>query len=97
MYLISIRLIKISFAVRTDLRSNYLMNSSIAGVEEADVLLLIATNPRYEAPVFNARIRKRFPPLDIIYNYCLKIFYIISNYYLILLIIVLYLNIVIND
>lgn len=34
------------------------MNSRIAGVEEADVLLLIGTNPRYEAPLFNARVRK---------------------------------------
>ncbi|XP_053554628.1 NADH-ubiquinone oxidoreductase 75 kDa subunit, mitochondrial [Bombina bombina] len=42
----------------TDLRSSYLLNSRIAGVEEADVLLLVGTNPRYEAPLFNARIRK---------------------------------------
>ena len=43
----------------TDLRSNYLLNTTIAGVEEADVVLLIGTNPRFEAPLFNARIRKR--------------------------------------
>uniref|UniRef100_A0A3P8URS6 NADH-ubiquinone oxidoreductase 75 kDa subunit, mitochondrial n=2 Tax=Cynoglossus semilaevis TaxID=244447 RepID=A0A3P8URS6_CYNSE len=42
----------------TDLRSNYLLNSGIAGIEECDLLLLIGTNPRYEAPLFNARIRK---------------------------------------
>ncbi|KAL5007913.1 hypothetical protein ScPMuIL_016719 [Solemya velum] len=42
----------------TDLRSNYLLNSKIAGVEEVDVLLLIGTNPRFEAPLFNARVRK---------------------------------------
>ncbi|KAI1899020.1 hypothetical protein AGOR_G00078380 [Albula goreensis] len=42
----------------TDLRSNYLLNSRITGIEEADLLLLIGTNPRYEAPLFNARIRK---------------------------------------
>nr|XP_033800190.1 NADH-ubiquinone oxidoreductase 75 kDa subunit, mitochondrial [Geotrypetes seraphini]XP_033800191.1 NADH-ubiquinone oxidoreductase 75 kDa subunit, mitochondrial [Geotrypetes seraphini] len=42
----------------TDLRSNYLLNSRIAGVEEADLLLLVGTNPRFEAPLFNARIRK---------------------------------------
>ncbi|XP_029462186.1 NADH-ubiquinone oxidoreductase 75 kDa subunit, mitochondrial isoform X1 [Rhinatrema bivittatum] len=42
----------------TDLRSSYLLNSRIAGVEEADVLLLVGTNPRFEAPLFNARIRK---------------------------------------
>ncbi|RXN33468.1 NADH-ubiquinone oxidoreductase 75 kDa mitochondrial-like protein [Labeo rohita] len=42
----------------TDLRSNYLLNSRITGIEESDLLLLVGTNPRYEAPLFNARIRK---------------------------------------
>ncbi|XP_041056273.1 NADH-ubiquinone oxidoreductase 75 kDa subunit, mitochondrial [Carcharodon carcharias] len=42
----------------TDLRSNYLLNTKISGVEEADVLLLVGTNPRYEAPLFNVRVRK---------------------------------------
>jgi len=42
----------------TDVRSNYLLNTSIVGVEEADLVLLIGTNPRFEAPLFNARIRK---------------------------------------
>ena len=32
----------------TDLRSQYLLNSGLAGVEQADVLLLVGTNPRYE-------------------------------------------------
>ena len=40
-----------------DVRSNYLMNTSVAGFEEADVILLIGTNPRLEAPVFNARYK----------------------------------------
>uniref|UniRef100_G3PPN6 NADH-ubiquinone oxidoreductase 75 kDa subunit, mitochondrial n=1 Tax=Gasterosteus aculeatus aculeatus TaxID=481459 RepID=G3PPN6_GASAC len=40
----------------TDLRSNYLLNSRIAGIEDCDLLLLVGTNPRYEAPLFNARI-----------------------------------------
>uniref|UniRef100_A0AC34EZQ5 NADH-ubiquinone oxidoreductase 75 kDa subunit, mitochondrial n=1 Tax=Panagrolaimus sp. ES5 TaxID=591445 RepID=A0AC34EZQ5_9BILA len=48
-----------------DLRSNYLLNDSIAAIEEADALLLIGTNPRYEAPVLNARIRKTFIHSDI--------------------------------
>jgi len=43
----------------TDLRSNYLLNTRIVGVEEADLLLLIGTNPRFEAPLYNTRIRKR--------------------------------------
>ena len=34
------------------------MNSKITGVEEADLLLLIGTNPKYESPVLNARILK---------------------------------------
>uniref|UniRef100_UPI00398E5043 NADH-ubiquinone oxidoreductase 75 kDa subunit, mitochondrial n=1 Tax=Pristiophorus japonicus TaxID=55135 RepID=UPI00398E5043 len=42
----------------TDLRSNYLLNTKISGVEEADVLLLVGTNPRFEAPLFNVRVRK---------------------------------------
>lgn len=42
----------------TDLRSNYLLNTKIQGVEEADLVLLVGTNPRFEAPLFNARIRK---------------------------------------
>lgn len=39
-------------------RSNYLFNTTIAGIEDADALLLIGTNPRHEAPLINARIRK---------------------------------------
>lgn len=42
----------------SDLRSSYLLNTGIAGIEEADLLLLVGTNPRYEAPLVNARIRK---------------------------------------
>jgi NADH-quinone oxidoreductase subunit G len=40
-------------------RAGYLFNSTIAGIEEADAIMLIGTNPRLEAPVLNARIRKR--------------------------------------
>ncbi len=40
-------------------RAGYLFNSSIAGIEEADAIMLIGCNPRIEAPVLNARIRKR--------------------------------------
>ncbi len=36
----------------------YLFNTTIAGVDAADALLLIGANPRWEAPVLNARIRK---------------------------------------
>ena len=41
-----------------DLRSNYIMNSRIEGIEECDLLLLIGTNPKKEAPVLNSRILK---------------------------------------
>jgi NADH-quinone oxidoreductase subunit G len=40
-------------------RGSYLFNTTIAGIEAADVCLLIGTNPRFEAPLVNARIRKR--------------------------------------
>jgi NADH-quinone oxidoreductase subunit G len=39
-------------------RPTYLFNSTIAGVDAADALLLVGANPRWEAPVLNARIRK---------------------------------------
>jgi NADH-quinone oxidoreductase subunit G len=41
-------------------RDFYTFNTSIAGIEDADAILLIGTNPRREAPVLNARIRKRW-------------------------------------
>ncbi len=41
-------------------RDFYTFNTSIAGIEDADAILLIGTNPRKEAPVLNARIRKRW-------------------------------------
>jgi len=61
-------------------RAGYLFNSTIAGIEQADACLLIGTNPRLEAPVLNARIRKRFlmghfpiavvgPQEDLTYDY----------------------------
>jgi len=41
-------------------RENYLFNSTINGIEEADLILLIGTNPRFEATMLNARIRKAY-------------------------------------
>ena len=46
--------------LNTDKRENYLFNSSINGIEEADLILLIGSNPRYEATILNARIRKAY-------------------------------------
>ncbi|OJD10459.1 NADH-ubiquinone oxidoreductase 78 kDa subunit, mitochondrial [Emergomyces pasteurianus Ep9510] len=48
-----------------DVRSNYLFNSKIYGIEEADAILLVATNPRHEAAVLNARIRKQYLRSDL--------------------------------
>ena len=48
-----------------DLRSNYAFNSKIVGVEEADTILLIGTNPRHEAALLNARIRKQWLRSDL--------------------------------
>ena len=61
-------------------RAAYLCNSTIAGIDQADALLLIGTNPRLEASVLNARIRKRWrsgelkvallgPAADLTYDY----------------------------
>ena len=41
-------------------RGSYLFNAAIAGIDQADALLLVGANPRREAPVLNARIRKRW-------------------------------------
>lgn len=48
-----------------DVRSNYLFNSKLYGVEEADAILLLATNPRHEASVLNSRIRKQYLRSDL--------------------------------
>ncbi|MBV6658843.1 MAG: NADH-quinone oxidoreductase subunit NuoG [Devosiaceae bacterium] len=61
-------------------RASYLFNTTIDGIENADAVLLIGTNPRTEAPVINARFRKRWraepttiglvgPQVDLTYDY----------------------------
>ena len=61
-------------------RASYLFNSTIAGIDEADAIMVIGSNPRLEAPVLNARIRKRWlrgdcltgvvgPQADLTYKY----------------------------
>ena len=61
-------------------RASYVFNSTIAGIERADACLLIGTNSRWEAPLVNARIRKRWlmgnmtigvvgPKVDLTYDY----------------------------
>ncbi len=66
--------------ISTASRSHYIMNTPIARIEESDCILLIGTNPRHEAPIVNARIRKRYlkghisigligQPVDLSYKY----------------------------
>jgi len=61
-------------------RAGYLFNTTIAGIEEADACLIVGADPRREAPLVNARLRKRhsmggFPvgligePVDLSYRY----------------------------
>jgi NADH-quinone oxidoreductase subunit G len=61
-------------------RSSYLFNATIAGIEAADALLIVGSNPRKEAAILNARIRKRWragpfaigligPKADLTYHY----------------------------
>lgn len=61
-------------------RETWLLNPTLMGVEEADALLLIGANPRIEAAVWNARIRKAWlwnnlevgligEPVDLTYDY----------------------------
>ena len=61
-------------------RSEYLFNTGIAGIEDADAILLVGSNPRLEAPLVNTRIRKNWinsnvkigvigEPADLTYDY----------------------------
>lgn len=44
--------------VSADSRASYLFNSNLVGVEDADLVLLVGSDPRVEAPVLNARLRR---------------------------------------
>ena len=48
------------FYVSSSEKINYIFNSTIKGIEDADLILLVGTNPRHEATMVNARIRKAF-------------------------------------
>jgi NADH-quinone oxidoreductase subunit G len=61
-------------------RASYLFNATIAGIDAADALVIVGSNPRKEAPILNARIRKRWragkfpvgvigPKADLTYTY----------------------------
>ena len=48
------------FYINSSEKINYIFNSSIRGIEDSDLIFLIGTNPRFEASMLNARIRKVF-------------------------------------
>ena len=48
------------FYINPEDKINYIFNSSIKGIEESDLIVLVGTNPRHEATILNARIRKAF-------------------------------------
>jgi NADH-quinone oxidoreductase subunit G len=61
-------------------RASYLFNAAIAGIDTADAMLIVGSNPRKEAAILNARIRKRWragkfpigligPKADLTYTY----------------------------
>lgn len=61
-------------------RSTYILNTPLADIETADEILLVGTNPRYEAPILNTRLRKAYvqnegnvsligPKVDLSYHY----------------------------
>tara|TARA_B100000579_G_scaffold44080_1_gene30737 strand:- start:900 stop:2930 length:2031 start_codon:yes stop_codon:yes gene_type:complete len=49
-----------NFYVNINDRKNYIFNTSINGIEESDLIILIGTNPRHEATILNSRIRKAY-------------------------------------
>ena len=48
------------FYINTGEKMNYIFNSSIKGIEHSDLILLVGSNPRHEATILNARIRKSY-------------------------------------
>tara|TARA_B100001123_G_scaffold310500_1_gene347198 strand:- start:1272 stop:3302 length:2031 start_codon:yes stop_codon:yes gene_type:complete len=49
-----------NYYVNTGSRKNYIFNSKIEGLEDSDLIVLIGSNPRYEATILNSRIRKSY-------------------------------------
>ncbi len=49
-----------NYYINNNNRSNYIFNSKINGIEESDLIVLIGANPRLEATILNARIRKNY-------------------------------------
>jgi len=68
------------YYINSEQKINYIFNSTISGIEDSDLILLVGSNPRHEATILNARIRKTFAqkkvpifsigdPGDLTYNY----------------------------
>ena len=49
-----------NYYVNSTDRNNYIFNSKINGIEDSDLIILIGTNPRFEATILNTRIRKSY-------------------------------------
>ena len=49
-----------NYYINSEQKINYIFNSTISGIEDSDLILLIGSNPRHEATILNARIRKTF-------------------------------------
>ena len=49
-----------NYYVNSSSRTNYIFNSTISGIEDSDLIILIGTNPRYEATILNSRIGKAY-------------------------------------
>ena len=48
------------YYVNSSERKNYIFNSNIEGLEESDLIILVGTNPRFEATILNSRIRRAY-------------------------------------
>ena len=48
------------FYINSENKINYIFNSSIKGIEDSDCIVFVGCNPRHEATILNARIRKTF-------------------------------------
>jgi NADH-quinone oxidoreductase subunit G len=55
-----------SYKIDTSSRGNYLFNTGVSGIEEADFCLLIGANPRLSSPVLNARVGRRVRSGDLV-------------------------------
>lgn len=82
-------------------RSTYILNTPLADIETADEILLVGTNPRYEAPLLNTRIRKSYvhnegnvsligPKVDLSYKYEVFFLFFFSWFHLSVLFLIIF-------